>query len=158
MIKVKNPYDNLPEHGCFCCSGKNPIGLKLNFWYHEGDKTVETRWLPEIYYQGYPGVLHGGIQSTIMDEVASWCIYVLEGTAGVTHSMEVFYSKPLLIAKGEVLARGRIENREKHIVTVYVELLDGEGNLCTSGKIKYFVFPVDIAKSRYDYPGKEAFL
>lgn len=158
MIKLKNPYECLPEHGCFCCSSKNPIGLKLNFWYDKVNQTVETRWLPNSQYQGYHGVLHGGIQSTLMDEVASWSIYILEGTAGVTQSMEIFYSKPMLIEKGEVIVRGRIENREKRLVTVQVELFDSTGNLCTIGKIKYFVFPTEMAKSKYGYPGREAFL
>jgi len=103
-------------------------------------------------------VLHGGTQSTLMDEVASWCIYILEGTAGVTHSMEIFYSKPMLIEKGKVIVRGRIENREKRLATVHVELFDGTGILCTTGKIKYFVFPPEIAKSKYGYPGRDAFL
>lgn len=157
MIKLKNPYEFLPEHGCFCCSSKNPIGLNLNFWYDQVNQTVETRWFPNSHYQGYHGVLHGGIQSTLMDEVASWSIYILEGTAGVTQSMEIFYSKPLLIEKGEVIVRGRIVNREKRLVTVLVELFDGEGNICTTGKIKYFVFPIEIAKSKYGYPGRDAF-
>lgn len=157
MIAIKNPYEDLPEHGCFCCSSKNPIGLKLSFWYDEISKTVETRWLPDKNYQGYQGVLHGGIQSTLMDEVASWSIYILEGTAGVTQSMEIFYSKPMMIEKGEVIVRGRIYHREKRLVTVHVELFDGTGTLCTTGKIKYFVFPMEIAKSKYKYPGRESF-
>lgn len=158
MIKLKNPYESLPEHGCFCCSSKNPIGLKLSFWYDEVNQTVETRWLPNINYQGYHGVLHGGIQSTIMDEVASWSIYILVGTAGVTHSMEIMYNKPLLIGKGEIALRGSIEKQEKRIVTVRVELFDGEGNVCTVGKINYFIFPLEVAKGKYGYPGREAFL
>jgi len=158
MVKVNNPYERFPEHVCFCCSSKNPIGLRLSFWYDELNQTVETRWVPQANYQGYHGVLHGGIQSTLMDEVASWCIYILEGTAGVTHSMEIFYSKPMLIEKGKVIVRGRIENREKRLATVHVELFDGTGILCTTGKIKYFVFPPEIAKSKYGYPGRDAFL
>ncbi|HDP76205.1 MAG TPA: PaaI family thioesterase [Bacteroidales bacterium] len=158
MITIKNPYDSLPDHGCFCCSSKNPIGLKLSFWYDELNQTVETRWLPHANYQGYHGVLHGGIQSTLMDEVASWAIYILEGTAGVTHSMEIRYSKPMLIEKGEVTVRGRIDVREQRLVTVHVELFDGEGNPCTTGRIKYFVFPIEIAKAKYRYPGRDAFL
>ncbi|QKG79811.1 PaaI family thioesterase [Tenuifilum thalassicum] len=158
MIKVKNPYEQLPEHGCFCCSSKNPIGLKLDFWFNEDENSVETRWNPDRNYQGYQGVLHGGIQSTLMDEVASWSIYILVGTAGVTHSMEIFYKKPLLIDKGEVIVRGKILKKEKRIVTVYVEIIDGKGETCTTGNIHYFTFPVEIAKSKYGFPGREAFL
>lgn len=158
MIKLKNPYEQLPEHGCFCCSRKNPIGLKLDFWYDEVGKTVETRWLPDAHYQGYHGVLHGGIQATIMDEVASWSIYLLEGTAGVTQGMEISYKKPLLIEKGQIVVRGKILSKQKRLVTVYVEVFDGEGLVCTTGNISYFIFPLDVAKSKFGYPGTEAFM
>ena len=80
--KLNNPYDQLPDHKCFCCSTRNPIGLNLTFWYDDETKTVETSWLAHEFYQGYTGVLHGGIQSTLMDEIASWCIYILLETAG----------------------------------------------------------------------------
>lgn len=158
MIKLKNPYEHLPEHGCFCCSKKNPIGLKLDFWYDETGKTVETRWLPDAHYQGYHGVLHGGIQATIMDEVASWSIYLLEGTAGVTQGMEISYKKPLMIEKGQVVVRGKVLSKQKRLVTLFVEVFDGEGLVCTTGNISYFVFPLDIAKSKFGYPGIEAFM
>lgn len=158
MMKVNNPYEGMPEHVCFCCSSKNPIGLKLNFWYDENNQTVETRWMPDENFQGYFGVLHGGIQATIMDEVASWCVYVLEGTAGVTHSMEIFYKKPVIIDKGQVVVRGRVSKREKRLVTISVDFIDGEGVICTTGNIHYFVFPNEIAKSRFRYPGREKFV
>lgn len=52
---------------CFICGRKNPHGLYMSF-YDDGDKTVaSTHTVPEAY-QGYPGVVHGGIVAAMLDE------------------------------------------------------------------------------------------
>lgn len=157
-IKVHNPFASNPEHGCFCCSPHNPIGLNLNFWYDNQAQTVETVWEPEIHYQGYDGVLHGGIQSTLMDEVASWSLYLLEDTAGVTIELNIRYKRPVIIAKGAIRVVGRVSKREKNIVTLQVCLYDGKGTLCTEGLIDYYAFSREKAAKQFDYPGIDAFL
>lgn len=52
---------------CFICGRKNPHGLYMAF-YDDGDQTVyATHTVPEVY-QGYPGVVHGGIVASMLDE------------------------------------------------------------------------------------------
>jgi acyl-coenzyme A thioesterase PaaI-like protein len=52
---------------CFICGRHNPHGLYMAF-YDDGDKTVcATHTVPEAY-QGYPGVVHGGIVAAMLDE------------------------------------------------------------------------------------------
>ena len=53
---------------CFVCGVENPYGLKLDFFKTgPGEVTVNTV-VPE-YYQGYPGIVHGGIVACLVDEV-----------------------------------------------------------------------------------------
>jgi len=52
---------------CFLCGLQNPIGLKLAF-YEDDDNRVIVHYVPEEEHQGYPGVLHGGIISALLDE------------------------------------------------------------------------------------------
>jgi uncharacterized protein (TIGR00369 family) len=158
IIKLKNPYNDLPTHGCFCCSPRNPIGLKLEFWFDDERRAVETRWVPSENFQGYHNVLHGGIQSTLMDEVASWCIYILAETAGVTSKMEVTYKKPVQISNGVVRVVGKIEKMVKRVVVVETELFDGNGMLCSTGQITYFTYSAEVAKQQFGYPGLAEFL
>ena len=55
---------------CFVCGMENPFGLKLRFYKSGPDEvTVETT-IPEGY-QGFPDVVHGGIVSAMLDEVAA---------------------------------------------------------------------------------------
>ncbi|MGD2142876.1 MAG: PaaI family thioesterase [Anaerolineae bacterium] len=63
---------------CFVCGRQNPFGLKLQFYEdHVADQVKATVTVPEEY-QGYPGVVHGGIVSTILDEVSGRAL-MLEG-------------------------------------------------------------------------------
>ena len=56
------------SHNCFVCGVKNDIGLKLRFFETgPGEITVEHIVPPQ--YQGYPGIVHGGITAAMLDEV-----------------------------------------------------------------------------------------
>ena len=52
---------------CFICGRKNPHGLYMAF-YDDGDKTVYATHTVSEEYQGYPGVVHGGIVAAMLDE------------------------------------------------------------------------------------------
>ena len=154
MRKIINPY-NPERNKCFGCSPTNPIGLHLSF-YEDGDEII-TEWDPEFYMQGYLNVLHGGIQATLHDEIASWTVYTKLETAGVTSKLEISYLKAVYVNKGKVTLRSRVLTQEERLATMYTRLFDGNGNLCSEGKVTYYTYPQKIAISRYNYPGIEAF-
>ncbi|MGC4115968.1 MAG: PaaI family thioesterase [Myxococcales bacterium] len=55
---------------CFICGVENPVGLKLVF--HEPQQgVVECRFTVADHFQSYPGVLHGGVVATILDETCA---------------------------------------------------------------------------------------
>ena len=77
MKKIINPWRNHPEYNCFGCCPENPIGLHMEFFagqsgkaerYEDGDYIVST-WHPGTHYQGWVNTMHGGILSTLIDEV-----------------------------------------------------------------------------------------
>jgi acyl-coenzyme A thioesterase PaaI-like protein len=84
------------DHNCFACGEQNPGGLKLKFT-QEGN-IISTVFTPPEIYQGYPGILHGGITSTIFDEVMSQCLWVL-GEAGFTARLEVRFRQNIPVQK-----------------------------------------------------------
>ncbi|NLE34923.1 MAG: PaaI family thioesterase, partial [Bacteroidales bacterium] len=112
--KVINPFD-ANQNMCFGCGPNNSAGLKLSF--EEDDEKLYASWQPEMLFQGYINVLHGGIIATLLDEAAAWCIYVKAGTAGVTSGMRVRYLKPVHISKGQVLVEARLVSQgEKNAI------------------------------------------
>ena len=155
MIKLKNPYADYEEYNCFGCSPTNPIGLKMDF-FEEGDEIV-SRWTPGTNYQGFHDILHGGIQATMMDEIASWVVFMKLDTAGVTYRMTTTYRKPVRISKGSVTLRAKLVQQQRRIASIEVTLLDGEGHECSESLVDYFVLPRLKAEKEMYFPGKEAF-
>ena len=122
----------------------------------EGDQVIST-WQPENNFQGWHNVLHGGIQATLMDEIASWVVFAKLGTTGVTSKMEIRLSKPMLMNKGPVKLTARLREMRRNIAVIDVELRDSEETLCAEGVFHYFTYPEGIAKEKLFYPGREKF-
>ena len=55
---------------CFICGLENPIGLHLHI-YEVKPGVIETTYTAPEHFQGYPGVLHGGIVGALIDEVSA---------------------------------------------------------------------------------------
>jgi acyl-coenzyme A thioesterase PaaI-like protein len=156
MIKLQNPYARFPEYSCFGCSPSNPSGLHMEF-FKEGDELL-SKWDPKEHFQGFHDILHGGVQATMMDEIASWVVFVLLDTAGVTYQLNTRFRKPVMISKGMITVRATLLRHQKRIAEIEARLYDGEDVLCAESLANYFVMPRDKAVSDMRFPGKEAFL
>lgn len=53
---------------CFVCGRENPYGLKLEFYENKSGEVVVDYTVTE-QFQGYPGVVHGGVVAAMLDEV-----------------------------------------------------------------------------------------
>ena len=82
MKKIINPWEGLDGYMCFGCAPNNPLGLHMEF-FEDGDDIVAF-WKPQGTYQGWLRTLHGGIQTTLMDELAGWVVLRKLQTSGVT--------------------------------------------------------------------------
>ena len=65
IMIIKQPNSKM----CFICGLENPIGLHLHIYETEPGMVESTYFAPD-HFQGYPGVLHGGIVAAIVDEIA----------------------------------------------------------------------------------------
>jgi acyl-coenzyme A thioesterase PaaI-like protein len=155
MIKLKNPYATLPGYNCFGCSPTNTSGLKMEF-YEEGEEIIST-WIPDPLYQGFHDILHGGIQATMMDEIASWAVFVKLDTAGVTYQLKTRFRKPVHLSKGPITLRAKIEQVQRSIASIAVSLMDAEGTRCSESMVDYFLLSREKAEKEMHYPGWEFF-
>lgn len=114
-----DPHTFGTDHDCFGCSPRNPIGFRLRF-FREGD-TVIARLTPGPEYEGPPGIMHGGLQATLADEIAAWTLVGLKGRMGFTASLQVRLLRPVRTGR-EVIARGRIVRESSRLVTVETKL------------------------------------
>lgn len=155
MRKVLNPFKGKEGYNCFGCSPDNENGLRMHF-IDEGEYLTAV-WSPKDYFQGYDNVLHGGIQSTLMDEIASWYVYAKLETAGVTSRLEVRYKKPVYMNKGDLRLKAKLIAKNRNLADIAVELFDADGKLCAIGQVQYFTFNEKVAREKFWYPGPEAF-
>jgi len=57
--------DTTDYQRCFACGQLNPYGLKMVFRFE--DNTIVSDFRPGEEYQGFPGVIHGGITAAVLD-------------------------------------------------------------------------------------------
>jgi uncharacterized protein (TIGR00369 family) len=153
--KIINPWQGKGIFTCFGCSDDNQFGLHMNF-FDDGEGLV-CNWTPDKRYAGYVNTLHGGIQSTMHDEIASWVIYVKGQTAGMTTDIKIKYLKSVLIDKGDVKITGKIIKQDRRFITVHTQLFDNDNVLCSEGEVTYRIFSQKLAIEKMHYPGVDAF-
>lgn len=130
-----DPYVFGASQRCYGCGPHNPAGLRLRF-ERVGDEVV-TRFTPSEGMEGPPNVFHGGLQATLVDEVAGWACVGLLGRMGFTTSLNVRYIRPVQI-NVEVEARGRVAARNNNVVAVEVRLRQN-GKNALMGTVHYML-------------------
>jgi acyl-coenzyme A thioesterase PaaI-like protein len=104
------------DHHCFGCGRANPHGLKLTFYTAE-DGGVWCNWTPSRVNEGYDGIAHGGIITTVLDEVMGWAVYHQKIWA-VTGKIAVSFRKPVVIGEPtRAAARVVAENGRRITIT-----------------------------------------
>lgn len=99
---------------CFVCGVENPVGLRIQF-VDDGDSTVTAEVNVPEQYNGYPGVVHGGIVAAILDEASGRALLARGHDVTnlfVTLKMELRYRQPTptntpLTAVGSIVKWGK---------------------------------------------------
>jgi acyl-coenzyme A thioesterase PaaI-like protein len=124
---------------CISCSASNESGLALEFHIRE-DKGVEAEFECHRLYQGYPGFLHGGIASLLLDSAMANCLFAHQITA-VTARLVVRYISPVRTTESAVV-RAWIREYEPPLYVLEAELEQcGETVVRASAKFMNMDFP-----------------
>jgi len=122
---------------CFVCGRDNPIGLHLTF-YVDGQQ-VRSTFTPRPEHQGWPGVLHGGIASTILDETVGRTAFLVDMWA-VTGRMEIRYRRPIPIGQ-PLTASGEIVRVRSRALEARGEIRLADGSLAAEATCTYIRIP-----------------
>ena len=128
-------YLRFPPSGCFGCSPTNPAGLRLRF-FREGDRIVCEESI-DARYDGGPGVVHGGIQAVLFDEVMCAVMVFLDGGYVVTGEITVRYEKPCP-SKVPIRVSAWIDERRPKYAIVRGEIHGPDGMLRTRASGRFF--------------------
>jgi uncharacterized protein (TIGR00369 family) len=127
---------------CFVCGMQNPIGLKLIF--EEEDGKVVARFTSKPEHQGFPGILHGGIISTLLDEGMGRAVFLLpEERWMLSAKIEIKYLRPIPIGE-EITLVGEITQVHRRGVTCKGQLLLADGKVAAEGRGLYLDMPEEM--------------
>ncbi len=116
---------------CFVCGEKNPDGLHLSFEIDKERKTLKTIFVASPTYQGWDGIVHGGILSTLLDEAMAKLVYEL-GYNAVTASIEIRFKKPAPILE-PLLVHGEVTEVSKRLIRAKAHIAKEDGTILAVG-------------------------
>jgi len=116
---------------CFVCGEKNPNGLRLNFEIDQERQTLKTTFVASPTFQGWDGIVHGGMISTLLDEATAKLVYEL-GYPAVTASLEIRFKKPAPILS-PLLVYGEITEVSKRLIRAKARITKEDGTVLATG-------------------------
>lgn len=136
------PLHLLPHTGgCFVCGLHNAEGLRLDLL--SDGRTVETRVRFRTEHAGFSGVVHGGLITTVLDELMAWVIGVNTRSFAFAAELNVRFVRA--VAPGTPLtARAElVENRRGRLFLTRAVLLAEDGALAAEATGKFLPIPAD---------------
>ena len=126
------PLNDETDFGvCFGCGPRNPAGLRLRFEREGG--VVRTTYRGREEHQGFPGYIHGGVITSLLDEVMSR-VSLLEGRWTMTALLDVRFRKPVPVGEEVTAVAEKVEERWGFLETAGRVLLpDGTVAASASG-------------------------
>ncbi|MCK9374751.1 MAG: PaaI family thioesterase [Syntrophobacterales bacterium] len=128
----------ISDNYCFVCGKDNPKGFKIQVRYREAELVAETELSLPREYQGWANVIHGGILSTLLDEMMAHAVWHFAGP-GLTLSMEVRFHQPLK-PDDPILVRGVLHTKNGSRRLAEGEIIRlADGSRIASGKSRFLL-------------------
>ena len=150
MRRIINPWKEVKEFKCFGCCAENDGGLRMQF-LESSNGELMCRWTPQHRFDGWPGIVHGGIQCTLMDEMAAWVVLHDLKVSGVTARLDTKFLKPLSSRTLSIVIKGKLEKNNHRLAWVDVWIENAEGERCAEAKALYYTFSREDSIKNYYY-------
>lgn len=128
---------------CFVCGLKNRFGIHAHFYVTESQELIAL-FTPSEEHQSYPGRLHGGIASAVLDETIGRAILNKYETEvwGVTIDLSVKFKKPIPLNE-ELKVVGRITSENSRFFEGTGEIVLANGDVAVFAYGKYLKVPIE---------------
>jgi acyl-coenzyme A thioesterase PaaI-like protein len=111
--KTENPLHARPHPACFVCGQDNPQGLRIQFQRSECGE-ISATWRPGQVWEGFRGIVHGGVVSTVLDEAMSKAV-ASAGNEALTAELRVRFRRHVTSGNRYVI-RGWIVKHNKRLI------------------------------------------
>jgi uncharacterized protein (TIGR00369 family) len=139
---IRNDGSLNDDGHCFACGKDNPIGLGMRVTYGD-DESARCEITLDKRYQGWHEVIHGGIVTTLLDEIMAHAMIRHVGQS-VTTGIEVRYSKPMRVGR-PVVVEGRVEEKRR-LIRCTAQVTDAEtGAVLATAKSNFMLLKANDA-------------
>jgi uncharacterized protein (TIGR00369 family) len=152
-VTAKQPNSRM----CAVCGLENDLSLKTEFFELENGE-LAALFAPTEKHQGYPGRLHGGFATAVLDELIGRAMNVNSGEEcwSVTAEINVKFLKPVPLG-GRVKAVARITKKGGRVFEGEGEIVLEDGSRAVEARARYVKFPFDgIAAGELDWRVKHS--
>ncbi|MCL4852399.1 MAG: PaaI family thioesterase [Bryobacteraceae bacterium] len=127
-----------PHSGCFVCGQENPRGLRIHFERQDGGE-MSAHWRPGPEWEGFAGIVHGGVVSTVLDEAMSKAV-ADTGAEALTAELRVRFRRH--VTSTEIfLLRGWIVKRNRRLIETEASLTAPDGTECAHAWARFLTLP-----------------
>jgi len=129
---------------CFVCGRSNTSGLKMQF-FDDGIDTIISTIALDKRFEGYPGIVHGGILATMLDEVVGRCAMIKDHHHFMmTVTLDVKYRLPVPIGE-KIRIVGTSTRMKGRIGKARGEILLADGRVACESEMVLSTMPEHLA-------------
>ena len=119
---------NSEDQTCFGCGAQNPHGLKMSF-STDGERVFSFMHVPPTM-TGWDQTIHGGILSTMLDEIMGWSVIYLLKKIGITQSITVTFNKAVHASERLTIVGGIQAKQSERSALMQAAIFDADDILC----------------------------
>ena len=133
ILKVMKQIDKVIDFTskCFGCGKENPIGAKLKF-YEDSENSIQTTFTAPETWGGWGEIIHGGLQTVLLDEISAWTAISLLSIYGLTVKAEIEFFHPVYCNE-KLVIKGKIEEVKGKDIRISSSIMTEDGMICTKG-------------------------
>lgn len=128
------------NNACVVCGDKNPHGLRQHFEWDDG--MMRAHPVVGAEWQGFDGLVHGGIITGLMDDAMWHAIYHQFGVTSLTAALSVRFLHP--VPTGVPLAvMGWAESARSRLILAHAEIREPDAGKKLAAAEGRFMTPRD---------------
>ena len=133
----------IAAHHCFACGELNERGLRLRLHLSDGRCFTQLALGPE--FEGWEGIVHGGILATILDEVMAWAL-VAQDAWGMTARLATDFRRPVRVGQA-IRAEGWLAGTRRRLLDTEARIVDAADGQLLAGATGLYVAATPAQRS-----------
>jgi uncharacterized protein (TIGR00369 family) len=140
MHQGDGPWRDLPriDKSCFGCGSENHAGLKMEF--ATNGRQLKSQIELSARFRGWSNLVHGGVLTTILDEIMGWTAIHLTQHFVLTRDLRVQFRKPVRVGTTVLATSWLREGDGRRQVVAVAEIRDAAGQVCAESEGSFSLF------------------